>query len=230
MRRARKEGRHMATAPIGYKNKTLEGGRKTIVIHEPVAAILRWSFEELSKGQNTIIEIRRQAKAKGIVCSKNNFWHALRNPVYIRKIVVPKFKQEDSYMVDGIHEPLVKASVFYEVQGVLDGRKRKTKIKIVTLDMLALKGFVTCPKCGKVLTGSASKGRNSYYHHYHCHATFGYRTRAEDANHIFEEHLKNYVLNDESAVLFKAVIMEALKTRMLSSQVVESNSLNALQP
>jgi len=28
MRRARKEGRYMATAPVGYINKTLEGGRK----------------------------------------------------------------------------------------------------------------------------------------------------------------------------------------------------------
>lgn len=28
MRRARKEGRYMATAPIGYVNHTLEGGMK----------------------------------------------------------------------------------------------------------------------------------------------------------------------------------------------------------
>jgi DNA invertase Pin-like site-specific DNA recombinase len=87
MRRARKEGRYMATAPVGYKNKTLEGGKKTIVPYEPNASVLQWAFKELSLGQNTVVEIWRQAIAKGLPCSKNNFWHALRNPVYTGKIV-----------------------------------------------------------------------------------------------------------------------------------------------
>jgi len=134
------------------------------VLHEPVASILKWAFEELSFGQNTVAEMWRQAKQKGLGCSKNNFWNALRNPVYIGKIVIPKLKEEESYVVDGLHDPLIKASVFYEVQDVLEGRKRKIKTKVVTQDMLALKGFITCPTCGKTLTGSASKGRKSYYH------------------------------------------------------------------
>ena len=211
MRRARKEGRYMATAPVGYKNRTLDGGRKTIVPHEPVASVLQWAFDELSIGQNTVVEIYRQAKAKGLPCSKNNFWHALRNPVYIGKIVIPKLKEEESYMVDGQHEPLIKPSVFYEVQDVLEGRKRRLKTKIVTQDMLALKGFINCPKCGKVLTGSASKGRTAHYHYYHCNSTCGYRTRAEEANSIFEEHLKDYVLSPDAAALFKSVILDVYK-------------------
>ncbi|WP_317173973.1 recombinase family protein [Mucilaginibacter glaciei] len=211
MRRARKEGRYMATAPVGYKNRTLDGGRKTIVPYEPVASVLQWAFDELSIGQNTVVEIYRQAKAKGLPCSKNNFWHALRNPVYIGKIVIPKLKEEESYMVDGQHEPLIKPSVFYEVQDVLEGRKRRLKTKIVTQDMLALKGFINCPKCGKVLTGSASKGRTAHYHYYHCNSTCGYRTRAEEANSIFEEHLKDYVLSPDAAALFKSVILDVYK-------------------
>ncbi len=215
MRRARKEGRWMATAPVGYKNRTLEGGRKTIVPNQPVASILQWAFEELSLGQNTVVEIWRQAKAKGLTCSKNNFWHALRNPVYIGKIVIPKLKDEESYTVDGLHDALIRPSVFYKVQDVLVGRKRKLKTKVVTQDMLALKGFVTCPKCGKVLTGSASKGRTAHYHYYHCNATCGYRTRAEEANSIFEDHLKEYTLNPDAATLFKQVIMDVYKNEHL---------------
>src|ERR1700742_4725186 len=42
MRRARKEGRYMSTAPVGYINKTLEGGIKTIVQHEPNASVSKW--------------------------------------------------------------------------------------------------------------------------------------------------------------------------------------------
>jgi site-specific DNA recombinase len=215
MRRAKKEGRWMATAPIGYQNQTLEGGRKTIVPKQPVASILQWAFEELSLGQNTVAEILRQARSKGLNCSKNNFWNALRNPAYIGKIVIPKLKDEESYTVDGLHDALIKPSVFYEVQDVLEGRKRKLKTKVVTQDMLALKGYVTCPKCGKVLTGSASKGRTAHYHYYHCNATCGYRTRAEEANTIFEEHLKEYKLNPNAATLFKQVIMDVYKNEHL---------------
>jgi site-specific DNA recombinase len=217
MRRARKEGRYMSTAPVGYLNRTMEGGRKTIVPNQPVASILQWAFEKLSIGQNTVVEIWRQAKQKGLTCSKNNFWHALRNPVYIGKIVIPKLKDEESYSVDGLHDPLIKPSVFYEVQDVLEGRKRKLGTKIVTQDMLALKGFVNCPSCGKILTGSASKGRTAHYHYYHCNAACGYRKRAEEANGIFEDHLKAFVLNKDAATLFKEVILDQYKNGHLEA-------------
>src|SRR5699024_6038050 len=42
MRRARKEGRYMGLAPVGYVNKITEHGRKYIAIEEPHATILRW--------------------------------------------------------------------------------------------------------------------------------------------------------------------------------------------
>lgn len=79
--------------------------------------------------------------------------------------------------------------------------------------MLALKGFVTCPECGMVLTGNASKGRTAHYHYYHCNATCGYRTHAEEANAIFEAHLKEYVLNDSAALLFKQTIMDVYRNK-----------------
>jgi DNA invertase Pin-like site-specific DNA recombinase len=45
MRRAKKEGRYMGLAPIGYVNRTDEIGRKYIAPEEPVANIVQWSFE-----------------------------------------------------------------------------------------------------------------------------------------------------------------------------------------
>ncbi len=55
---AGKEGRPLyGYRPVGYINKTLEGGRKTIVPHEPNASILQWAFQELSLGQNTVAGI-----------------------------------------------------------------------------------------------------------------------------------------------------------------------------
>jgi DNA invertase Pin-like site-specific DNA recombinase len=45
MRRARKEGRFMGVAPLGYANRCTENGRKYIGIKEPEAAIIKWVFE-----------------------------------------------------------------------------------------------------------------------------------------------------------------------------------------
>jgi len=45
MRRARKEGRYMGLAPVGYVNKTDEAGKKLKSPIEPQANILRWAFK-----------------------------------------------------------------------------------------------------------------------------------------------------------------------------------------
>ncbi len=44
MRRAKKEGRWMGTAPVGYANKTGKDGRKFIAPKEPEASLLKWAF------------------------------------------------------------------------------------------------------------------------------------------------------------------------------------------
>src|ERR1700753_3733184 len=47
MRRAKKEGRWMSTAPTGYKNMVTENGKKYIAPKEPHASIMIWVFEEI---------------------------------------------------------------------------------------------------------------------------------------------------------------------------------------
>jgi len=210
MRRARKEGRYMATAPVGYVNHTKDGGIKRIVFDEPQASILKWSFNEISEGKYSIEQIWKRSRDLGLKCSKNNFWVAVRNPVYCGKIVIPKFKDEDSYTVPGLHDPLISESLFYDVQDVLEGRKRKLSgTKIVSPNMLQLRGFLNCSKCTRTLSGSASKGRTQYYHYYHCSSACGYRQKAEDVNETFIAGLKDYVLNPCAAELFKQVIVDA---------------------
>lgn len=208
MRRAKKEGRWMCSAPVGYMNKTLEGGRKTIVFREPAASIMKWVFNELSLGNHPVEQIWKGAQKKGLKCSKNNFWTAIRNPVYCGKIVIPKLKDEESYVVDAQHEPLIPESLFYTVQDVLNGKRRKITAKIVTIDVLALRGFVRCTKCSRMLTGSASKGRHQYYHYYHCSSECGDRYKADEMNDLFLAFLRDFAINPSVAPLFKQVILE----------------------
>ncbi|QEC41691.1 hypothetical protein FSB84_08295 [Pseudobacter ginsenosidimutans] len=127
MRRARKEGRWMASAPIGYINKSTEDGRKFITPKEPAASIIRWAFEEIAKGQFVADQIRKEATKKGLKCSRSNFWNAIRSPVYCGKILIPKFKEEEPLIVEGQHEPIISESLFDEVRDMISGRKRNKR-------------------------------------------------------------------------------------------------------
>ena len=208
MRRARKEGRFMATAPIGYVNRTLEGGLKRIVPKEPQASIIKWAFKELKQGRYSTEQVWKRAREKGLNCCKNAFLMVVRNPVYCGKIVVPKYKDEETHMVPGLHEPLISEALFYQVQDVLDGRKRVFNTSITSMDTLPLRGFLGCSRCNRILTGSASKGRSSYYHYYHCSSACGYRKKAEEVNDTFVSALSEYNLNEKAAGIFKVVILD----------------------
>ncbi len=210
MRRARKEGRYMGLAPIGYTNKIDEAGRKYIAIHQPQAGILKWSFEEIAKGVYNTEQVYKKAREKGFSGTKGLFWFAIRNPVYCGKIFIPKYKDDESRFVKGLHEALISESLYYEVQDVLDGRKRgEYRLKVVSNTSLPLRGFLLCPDCSKVLTGSASKGHTKHYTYYHCVLGCKFRYRAEAINEQFVNELRKYVPKPEMGELFKLIFQEA---------------------
>ncbi len=124
MRRAKKEGRWMGHAPVGYKNKTTENGKKYIALHQPQAGHMKWAFEQLATGLLATEHVWMKARERGLICSRNGFWSLISNPCYIGKIKIPEFKGEEAYLANAQHEPLIPESLFYRVQEVLDSRKR----------------------------------------------------------------------------------------------------------
>ncbi|MGN6177618.1 MAG: recombinase family protein [Mucilaginibacter sp.] len=209
MRRARKEGRWVSQAPIGYKNKHDETGKKYIAIDPEQGPIMRWAFEEIAKGTFSTEQIFRKARTLGLNCTKNNFWFAVRNPVYCGRILIVKFKDEEAHTVKGLHEGIISESLFYDVQDVLDGKKRVEKAKIFSPDELPLKGFIRCSRCNRVLCGSASKGRNAYYHYYHCSSACGCRYKAKEINEEFISQLDQFTIDERYNELFAKVIVSA---------------------
>ncbi len=209
MRRARKEGRYMGLAPIGYSNKTDEAGRKYIAPEEKQAKILQWAFSQIAEGVFNTEQVYKMAKEKGFSGTKGLFWFAIRNPVYCGKIFIPKYKDEESCFVKGLHEPIISEALYYQVQDVLDGRKRHYRLKVVSNASLPLRGFLICPKCNKLLTGSASKGMTKYYSYYHCTDGCSCRYRADNVNTIFTTELKKYIPRPEMIELFKITLSEA---------------------
>jgi site-specific DNA recombinase len=214
MRRARKEGRWMASAPIGYQNKSYEDGRKYIAPKEPEAGILKWAFEKIAEGHFSTEQVWKCCREKGLACGKNNFLIAVRNPVYYGKIRVPKYKDEEENIVDGLHEPLITESLFYKMQAALDNRSRYIAGKqipgttIVTPKQLPLRGFLVCPNCGRMLTGSPSKGRTQYYFYYHCSTKCGWRHKSEVVNDAFMDQIKEYMVRPGMSEIIRLSFIE----------------------
>lgn len=194
MRRAMKEGRWMNKAPIGYKNSRDERGG-SIIIPSKDAGLVREAFAEMMTGAYLMEEVRKKLLKKGFKCCKNNFPNLLKNPVYIGKLFIPAFKDEESQVVQGIHEPLIDDDTFYTVQNILSGRK-----KFIYHDkqraQLPLRGFFYCRKCGRKLTGSGSRGNGGAYFYYHCTKGCTERFRADTANDVFIAELAKLRADD----------------------------------
>jgi len=158
IRQAKKEGRWMGKAPLGYANKAREDGRRYIAVKEPEASIMKWVFEQLSEGIFSGEHILNAIREKGIKCSKNNFYTCVRNPAYCGKIRLAEYKDEPARLVQALHDPLISEALFYKVQDVLDGRKKVYGLAIATPKDLPLRNFLKCPKCPRMLTEALLKG------------------------------------------------------------------------
>jgi site-specific DNA recombinase len=213
MRRAKKEGRWMGAAPKGYRNLVYPDGRKYISLKQPEADLMKWGFEELAKGVLAAEQVRKMINQKGMKCERNNFWKLIRNPMYCGTIVVPPYENEEMQFVKAQHEPLISETLFYEVQDILNGNKRKVATKVVSMDMLPLRGFLECPLCDRMLTGSVSKGKYYRYYYYHCSGTTcKCRFKAEVVNKYFKDEVVKYNLNPGVGELFKMVVLDEYRS------------------
>jgi site-specific DNA recombinase len=118
---------------------------------------------------------------------------------------------KDKRLVPGQHEAIVSEELFEEVQDVLDGRGRNYRPKSITLSEFPLRGFLICPKCSKILTGSKSKGRNSYYTYYHCTPQCGTRFKTGETNSLFVTEIRKYIPRRGMVNLYGQLIMEEFK-------------------
>ena len=228
LRRARKEGRWVAHAPLGYTNRHDVSGKKYIAVDPPQAEIMVWAFQELAKGIYSTQQVYEKASEMGLQCKRNNFYVAVRNPVYCGRILIVKHKDEAAHTVKGLHDGIISESLFYDVQDVLSGKKKLEKTKVISPDMLPLRGFIKCSKCNRVLCGSASKGRNGYYYYYHCSSACGCRYKAELVNNLFTDSLQQYIIKPEYTELFVEVISDNYKNQNATQTTSRSELLKEI--
>ncbi len=213
MRRAKKEGRWISTAPKGYDNK-LDANGKKIIVPNKYAPIMKWAFETLSTGNYGIEEVRKMCVEKGFDFRKSQFYEWFKNPVYCGRIVIAAYKNEPKQIVKGNHEPLITEALYDQVQLVLAGKRFKNTYKTCLRDELPLRGFLTCPRCGKKLCGSGSTGGSGIKHYYyHCKHGCKERVKANQINDAFSELISKLQFKKGVQDMYDQVLQDVFKSK-----------------
>ncbi len=243
MRRAKKEGRYLGPAPKGYLNAKDETNKPFLIPDPKTAPIIKWAFEELAKGVLDIEAVRKLALEKGLTLQRSQFWNLVHNVSYCGLVAISAYKEEEAHSVKGIHQPIISEALFYEVQDILTGRKRATKVRSTKDENLPLRGHLVCKACGKPITGSASKGNGGTYYYYHCQKAKACKERfkASEAHKGLLEEFRKIASNKHVFDLYYMVMsdlykknggdktvklkeasagIEKLKTRLLNAQTL----------
>ena len=129
----------------------------------------------------------------------------LENPVYMG---VVRWCGQD---YPGVHEPIVSAGLYEQVQEVMHGRT--TKAGFTTAHAFAYRGLMKCAYCGCSITAEIKKGKYIYYR------CTGMRdkqcpgmqiTREETLTEQFSTLLEGLVLSDENFESLKTALKESL--------------------
>ena len=173
--------------------------------------LIQKAFKEIAKGIYSQQEVRRDLVSQGLKVSKNRFSRLLRDPLYLGKIKVTAFKDEPVHYVEGIHEGLIEAELFYKVQDVLNNKRPKFPPVYKRDAMLPLRGHLLCNTCGGNLTGSKSKGNGGKYYYYHCQKGCKVRYKADQLNDEFETLLGSMKVEKEVVDVFYEIVKSQLK-------------------
>ena len=162
MRGRLKQGLYPLAAPIGYLD---QGGGKA-KIHDPVRGpLVQEAFARYASGEYSLRALRDELYRRGLRnrlgrrVEVNTLAKTLRNPFYTG--IIRMRRTGETYT--GIHPPLVKPSLFRQVQDRLDGR---TSARIIKHEFL-FRRLIACVHCPYHLVGERQKG----HVYYRCHSS-----------------------------------------------------------
>ena len=209
---ALKSGRYINKQPYGFVKGRDGRGRPLMQPDAILAPLVIELLHDFSMGVYTQQELIVKYNDKGAKIDKNGLARIIRNPLYAGLVKVPAYKSEPETMVKGLHKALISEEVFWKNQDVLANRDRNIRKPKVLTQELALRGFLTCPKCGKSMTGSASRSKTGTRHfYYHCHgkSKCGNRVKAETLNNGVIELLSEIKPSPETVELFSEILKDA---------------------
>ena len=225
------DGYWIAGAPWGYKNTLNSLGKKVIEPHSEYAPIVRFIFEEFSRGTIGYRNLAQKVNKLNDVRSRYGHrmttqlvYKILLNPIYCGRIVVPKLAVD----VQGKHEPLVSQALFDEVQLVIRGGKRYKRLKNRDNPEFPLRGMVC--SCGSSISGGFSTGKKKKrYAYYGCinpNCQKRKAVRKDDYEKQFSEFLEmvtpNGALLDGLAEALRIAYRKEEKNNLLQADLIAS--------
>jgi len=179
---------YLSVPEVENINLTTVEGKKIITPNRSEAGIIRWVFLQLAKNIHRIEEVRKMAAGRGLKCSRSYFFRFIRNPAYCGLIPI-KSESEEGYMVKGIHEPLISEALFYEVQKIINIKRKITSQKDDLKATFYLRGILECLLYHKKLSESFCRGSTKRYPYYHCQKRCKTRINALFLNECYQRKL-----------------------------------------
>lgn len=145
-------------APIGYKDFRASDGQHIIIPDESRALYIRRAFELYSSGSYTLETLKTKLTEEGLTTrrtkaiNKATLHNILKNPVYMGSFVW-RGKRYDNAK----HKPIIKPSLFYKVQDVLNGKNNPRNKK----HNFSYTNLLKC-ECGRKLTAEKQRGHVYY--------------------------------------------------------------------
>jgi DNA invertase Pin-like site-specific DNA recombinase len=206
-----KQGLYPLGAPIGYLD---QGGGKPKIPDPVRMSFIRAAFDMYATGDVSLpaladelyrLGLRNKAGTK---VNFNRLSEILHNPFYMGLLRIKRTGE----FYQGIHEPIVSATLFERVQKMLS---RKANRKVDKHDFI-FRRFVRCSECGTTLIGERQRG-HAYYrcHNRECSMT---GIREEMITQNLYPYLGIFDLSDAEA--------EEMK-EMSVGQTAESSRLNS---
>ena len=146
------------------------------------------------------------SNAKGLKCSRSRFWKLLRNPIYCGYVSLRSTESDEIQLIKGIHEALIPEVLFYEVQNIINTKRKIVGKAHEINEMFMLRKYLICPVCNRKLSGSFSKGKTRRYPYYHCAAGCKTRFRAERFNDAYEEKLNQIELSPGAKKILEVIL------------------------
>lgn len=231
IRMAWKSGRWVSGAPKGYLNSRDALNKPLLIANPKLAPAIVLMFELAATGMSQY-RIRAEIKDLGLIYSRNGIAVALRNPIYMGKLILPPDDNTGAMIVDGVHEGLITEELFYRVQDRLN-RKMNKRIAPKNKKLrpeLPLRGILNCNNCNSLMTGSASTSKTGAKHfYYHCNSCGKERYPAalvnEDLNSVLE--LMKFKKNPNE--LFDIVLKKYLSDNGKSSKIENASAKKELE-
>jgi site-specific DNA recombinase len=231
IRMALLSGRWVAGAPKGYLNSRDSSNKPLLISNPKLAPVVKLMFE-LALTEMTHCQIRAEVKSHGLVYSRNGISVALRNPIYIGKIIVqPNENELTARLIDAIHEPLISEELFYKVQDKLNVKvnRRKAARNKTMRPELPLRGIMKCSKCSNLLTGSGSRSKTGAYHfYYHCNKCHNERIPATKLNHEIDQVFELFTFKKNPTELYNVILSNYLNEDEKTSASEKQKAKKAL--